>query len=407
MRILIYTHTFAPNIGGVETVVKSLASGFARWQGADGTPGVIVTVATRTRRGACDDKILPFQVVRLPSMRKLLCLIWAADIVHLFGPALLPMLMALLFRKPLVVEHCGFQAICPNGQLFFEPTQKPCPGHFMAGRHGECIRCNANIGRLNSIKLWILSFLRRWLCARAQSNIVLTNWLGELLHLPRSTTVYPGLPDNGYCELSRCASLCSTFAFVGRLVSTKGVQTLLQAVQQLRAEGLRLRLKVIGDGPDREPLRQQASALGVAESIEFLGYLSPERLEEHLAAAATVVMPSLAGETFGMVAAENMSRGKLLVVSDVGAMREVIGDTGMSFAPGDIEGLACCLRRVLKEPDLAHACGKMARQRALKLFREERRVGEHLAVYRRILKGSNPSPNGQGSVPRPLRSPKP
>jgi glycosyltransferase involved in cell wall biosynthesis len=49
----------------------------------------------------------------------------------------------------------------------------------------------------------------------------------------------------------------------------------------------------------------------------------------HLAEAATVVMPSMAGEVFGMVAAENMARGKLIILSDVGSLREVIGDTGL------------------------------------------------------------------------------
>src|SRR5208283_3041412 len=109
-------------------------------------------------------------------------------------------------------------------------------------------------------------------------------------------------------------------------------------------------------------------------------------------------MPSLAGEVFGMVAAENMFRGKLVVVSDVGAMREVIGETGLWFAPGDFNGLASCLRRVLNEPGLAEALGTKARLRALELFREERMVAEHLAVYHQLLGGSGPSSEGHGAV---------
>ena len=93
-------------------------------------------------------------MVRQPSLRELTRLIRAADVVHLAGPAFLPLLAALLLRKPVVVEHHGFQTICPNGQLFYEPTQQPCPGHFMAGRHGECIRCNARNGLLRSFIMW-------------------------------------------------------------------------------------------------------------------------------------------------------------------------------------------------------------------------------------------------------------
>jgi glycosyltransferase involved in cell wall biosynthesis len=391
-----YSHAFAPHIGGVETVVMSLAIGLAGGKQADGTTGAKVTVVTRTPRGSFDDEFLPFQVMRQPPLRELLRLIRTADVIHLFGPTLLPMLVALFLRKPLVVEHCGFQAICPNGLLLYEPTQEPCPGHFMAGRHGECIRCNSNIGRRNSLKLWFLTFLRRWLCTCAQSNIMLTNWLGDLLDLPRSTTIYPGLPDKGASEFSPHSSMHTTFAFVGRLVSTKGAQSLLYAASQLRTEGLYYRLKVIGDGPDREALQQQAIALGLMEAVQFVGYLPPEALEEHLAEAGTVVMPSLAGETFGMVAAENMSRGKLVVVSDIGALREVIGDAGLWFAPNDIQGLASCLRRVLKESDLAEALSKKARQRALRLFREERSVAEHFNVYLQLLGGFGPSPEQHG-----------
>lgn len=402
LRILIYSHAFAPNVGGIETVVMSLATGLADGKQADGTATAKVTVLTRTPRGAFDDETLPFHVVRRPSLGELLRLIRVADVIHLAGPVFLPLLAALLLRKPVVVEHHGFHTICPNGQLLHEPTQKPCPGHFMAGRHRECVRCNVNVGRLNSLKLWFLTFPRRWLCTRVQANIMPTNWLGELLQLPRSKTVYHGLPDKPCREFSGSSSADTTFAFVGRLVSTKGTQVLLQAAQQLSSDGIPYRLKVIGDGPDREALQRQAVAAGLEREVQFLGYVPPDSLEEHLMEAATVIMPSLAGEVFGMVAAENMFRGKLLIVSDVGAMREVIDGTGLSFAPGDVQGLASCMRRVLNEPDLTKALGKKAKQRAQQLFREERMVTEHLAIYRQVLGGPGSSTEGHSAVAQPL-----
>lgn len=196
MRILIYTHAFAPMIGGVETVVMSLAKGLAGWKSADASAAAQVTVVTRTPRGGFDDASLPFQVVREPSLRQLLRHIRAADVVHLVGPAFLPMLLGLLLRKPVAVEHHGFQVICPNGQLLYEPTQTPCPGHFMAGRHGQCFRCNAHAGMLESLKLWAFTFPRRWLCTRVQRNITPTNWLCTLLRLPRMTTIHHGLPSH-------------------------------------------------------------------------------------------------------------------------------------------------------------------------------------------------------------------
>ena len=388
MRILIYSHAFAPKFGGVETVVMSLAKGLAERKEADGKSTVEVTVATPTAQGVGNDAELPFTVVREPSLLQLVRLIRATDILHLAGPAFLPMVVALVLGKRMVVEHHGFQTICPNGQLLHEPTQLPCPGYFMAGRHGQCLRCNTRAGMFGSLKLWALTFPRRWLCTRAAQNITPTNWLSTLLKLPRMTTIHHGLPNHRVNVEPPAPSAPTTFAFIGRLVSTKGAQTLLQAAHILSSEGLRYQLKIIGDGPDRLALQKQVAELGIADSVQLLGYLPEARLEEQLRGVATVVMPSLAGEVFGMVAAENMARGKLLVYSDVGAMGEVVGDDGLSFPAGDVNSLAACLRRVLAEPGLAESLGKKARERMTRLFGEQRMLSQHVATYRELFASS-------------------
>src|SRR5215469_9608985 len=113
-KVLIYTHAFAPKVGGVETVVMSLATGLAGLSEADRIASLDVTVVTPTPRGQFDDESLPFQLVRQPSLAELAHLIRAADIIHLAGPALLPLFLGLFLRKPVVVEHHGYQAVCPN-----------------------------------------------------------------------------------------------------------------------------------------------------------------------------------------------------------------------------------------------------------------------------------------------------
>jgi glycosyltransferase involved in cell wall biosynthesis len=381
-----YTHAFAPHVGGVENVAMSLATGLAKLNlaGNSGTPNI--TVVTRTPRGDFDDASLPFGIVRQPSISLLMRLIRASDVIHLAGPCLLPMLIGLLFRKPVVVEHHGFQTICPNGQLLNEAAQIPCPGHFMAGRHGECVRCNAKGGLVRSLTLWFRTFPRRWLCTRVSANIMPTNWLSSLVRLPRSATVYHGLASTKMPEVLSAPVQPPTFAFLGRLVSTKGVHTLLQAAATLRAEGFQFRLKVIGDGPDRVILQNQALESGLGDAAEFLGYVAPGDLEKQLADVSTVVMPSLAGEVFGLVAAENMARGKLLIASDTGALTEVIGDAGLIFAAGDVEGLTRCMKRVLQDATLARQLGSAARTRASREFTRKRMLGQHLDLYSGVVK---------------------
>ena len=99
MRILIYTHAFAPQVGGVETYVMLLARGLTRSQQKERGEEVKVIVVTPTPAGEMDDAVLPFRVARRPGPATLLRLLRQADIVHLAGPSLLPMLIALAISQ--------------------------------------------------------------------------------------------------------------------------------------------------------------------------------------------------------------------------------------------------------------------------------------------------------------------
>lgn len=360
----------------------SLAAGSSRLDG--GSASFEVTVVTPTHRDGFSDSSLPFRVVRRPGVVQLIRLIRAADVVHLAGPCFLPLTIGLVLGKPVVVEHHGFQTICPNGQLL-QPAARPCPGHFMARRYEKCVSCNAEYGVRRSLIMFLTTFARRMLCKRVRSNITPTAWLGTLLQLPRSTTVHHAVSPPTSDQDCTVSPSHSTFAFVGRLVSTKGVQTLLEAAQQLSSEGFSYCIKVIGEGPDREALQKRAAVLGLNGSVQWLGYVSTDRLEVHLASAATVIMPSIAGEVFGMVAAENMSRGKLLIASDIGAMREVIGDTGLWFMPGDSAALAQRMKEVLRDSTLASRFGRKAQARAAEQFGPRRMLLHHLDIYQAAL----------------------
>jgi len=380
MKILIYTRKFLPEIGGVEMFVRLLAEGLAM------RGGVEVTVVTATRAAPEFDRQWSFLVVRGARIWQLARLMRCADVVHLSGPAFVPLALSVLLGRRVVLEHHGFQAACPNGQMFYEPTQTPCPGHFLAGRHGECLRCSAGHSRwhsLRNLRLWLATFPRRWLCRCVAVNVMPTEWIESLLKLPRSRTILHGIQAQPVG--SAPAHAPPTFVFQGRLVSTKGVDVLLRAALRLKQRGLVFRVCVVGDGPERSALEKQAQALGLAEEAVFTGTLHGEALEGTLRRAAAVVLPSLAGEVFGLVVAENMMRAKLVIVSSLGSLVEVLGDAGMVFAPGDAEQLASCLERVIREPQLAARLGQRARERAQRLFTWEPMVEQHLALYRTLL----------------------
>ncbi|HEY2546050.1 MAG TPA: glycosyltransferase family 4 protein [Candidatus Acidoferrum sp.] len=387
MTLLIYSHFFAPSVGGVETLVLSLARGLAALRAADDTPQFEVTLVTQTPAEGFDDASLPFRVVRQPNLIHLWDLIRASDVIHVAGTALTAMILGLLSRKPVIVEHHGFQAICPNGQLLIEPAGIPCPGHFMAGNHNECLRCNASRqGWAASLKLWLLTFVRRFVCERVSRNITPTAWLGGLVQLPRVVPIPHGLEFvSSRPAGAPSPSRAPVVAFQGRLVSTKGVAILLKAARILLTQNRAFDLLIIGDGPERAALELASQVAPLAGRVRFAGKLSSTQLDAVLAESSVVVVPSLGGEVFGLVVAENMSRGLPVITSDLGAFVEVVGEGGVTFRTGDADSLAEALGRILDDPDLAARLGQAGRQRVLEFCDYRQMLQNHVRVYRNAL----------------------
>jgi glycosyltransferase involved in cell wall biosynthesis len=384
MKILIYTQAFAPQVGGQETIVMLLARGLASVQIAETEGPIEITVVTPTSASGMDDSALPFRVVRRPKFFEICRLFRETDIIHLAGSMIVPMILGMLLRKPVVIEHHGFQPICPNGQLLYQPTQSLCSGHFMAGRFDKCIKCNAELGNLSAVKMWLLTFPRRWLSQRVAVNVMPTKWLGSLLNLNRMETIVHGLPPSDVVQVVSARPGTPTFVFVGRLVSTKGVRILLEATERLKAKSLAFKVKIVGRGPDRQLLENLARQMHIQEFVEFLGYVPSDSLPGILNSASAIVMPSMAGEVFGLSAAENMSNGKLVITSNLGSLSEVVGDAGMTFPVGNSAALGDLMAAVIEDPAKAEEIGLAARKRIEWKFSQDRMVVEHLTLYRRV-----------------------
>lgn len=196
MKILIYSHVFSPSIGGVEKIVQSLAEGLEEVPSPEGNGGCKVTLVTQTAAGASDTSVFSFPVVRRPTLTKLWRLVRETDIVHIAGPSLVPLLLAFLARKPVVVEHHGYQAICPNGLLTYQPGRTICPGHFQQRRYWKCWRCQScEVSPQRSLLSLLRMFPRSWLVQRAARNLAITRHVLERHRLPRAEVVYYGIED--------------------------------------------------------------------------------------------------------------------------------------------------------------------------------------------------------------------
>jgi glycosyltransferase involved in cell wall biosynthesis len=177
----------------------------------------------------------------------------------------------------------------------------------------------------------------------------------------------------------------SKFAFVGRLVSTKGVDLLLRASRELQQKGFDFKVFIIGDGPERNRLEALSTALGL-KNIEFAGHVPDHEVDRLTGDSLAVVEPSIAGEVFGLVAAENMMRGHAVIVSDEGALAEIVGASGLQFVAGDATSLARSMEYLLRSPAAASESGACARDRALRQFRAEQMSDCHAILYQEVLR---------------------
>ena len=128
------------------------------------------------------------------------------------------------------------------------------------------------------------------------------------------------------------------FLFAGRLAPEKDVATVIEAVRKADA-----RLVIAGTGPHEASLRRRAP-----RGVDFLGLVSPDRVQSLTAQARAVVVPALSYEASPMSVLEAFAAGVPVVANDVGALPELVedGGTGLLVPPGDPRALGSCLRRL-------------------------------------------------------------
>lgn len=139
--------------------------------------------------------------------------------------------------------------------------------------------------------------------------------------------------------------------YVGRLVSEKGVQVLIEAMPMILAGRPQARLLIAGRGPMEQELRGRARDLGVESQVSFAGFIDDDTRNQLLSGADVAVFPSLY-EPFGIVALEAMAARVPTVVSNTGGLGEIIqsGVNGLKAPPGDAARLAEAIVSVLADP---------------------------------------------------------
>lgn len=144
--------------------------------------------------------------------------------------------------------------------------------------------------------------------------------------------------------------------YITSVVEYEGIDTLVEAFAQMTNQGVEARLLLVGDGPVRKALQEQARNLGIAERCCFTGRIPHEEVLDYYSIIDLFVVPRKNRAVCRLVTPlkpfEAFSTGRAVVVSDVDALREIAGQSGAAatFRAEDPNDLAQLLSRLLEDP---------------------------------------------------------
>ena len=302
MRILISTTAFPPSVGGMETASLFLASGLAE-------RGYDITVVT-PMAGENDDAY-PFPVVRQPGPATLMRLVRETDLLWQNHIALRLLWPILLTPRPTIfMHHIWLDTNVEAGTKFGGLKRLVC----MMGHNA-----------------FVSSALRD--AARLKGPIIPNSYDEDVFRI---------IP-----EIARDRDV----AFLGRLTPLKGADILIDAIGLLARKNNRLTTTIIGAGAQEAALRARVASAGISGHVEFSGPLRGEALARMLNRHRILVVPSRWEEPFGIVVLEALASGCVVAVADSGALPEVVGPCGPTFAKDDPKALAAALERLVANPE--------------------------------------------------------
>jgi teichuronic acid biosynthesis glycosyltransferase TuaC len=180
-----------------------------------------------------------------------------------------------------------------------------------------------------------------------------------------------------------------TLVSVGNLIERKRHADVIQALALLAPAWPTLRYVIVGDGPEREPLRALAQARGIGDRVALKGRLEPAQALAEARAGSLFVMPSVA-EAFGVAYVEAMAAG----VPAIGCAGEdgpeeitAAGGGIVLVAPRDPRALAGAIDGLLRDSARRAALSAQARETVAREFTWERCGHETIAAYEEVLRG--------------------
>jgi glycosyltransferase involved in cell wall biosynthesis len=139
--------------------------------------------------------------------------------------------------------------------------------------------------------------------------------------------------------------------FVGTIEPRKNLNFLIDVISRVREKIPDVKLLIVGRfGWGSEDILKKVQGLDLNSSIEFLGVVSDDKLNQLFASSTAFVFPSLS-EGFGLPPVEAMTAGCPVISSNAGALIETVGDGGVLLSPHDFDGWVNAILKVLQDVD--------------------------------------------------------
>ena len=193
--------------------------------------------------------------------------------------------------------------------------------------------------------------------------------------------VFPTFTDIDDFVQERDTELGNFVLFVGNLQRVKGIDILLDAFAEISPDLPDFKLILIGQGPEKENLKSQASNLKIQDKVKFKGELSLTETRKVMKNCWCLVLPSVS-EGLGRVLVEAMALGKPVIGSRVGGIPDLIkdGQNGFLFEVGNVNQLVEKLRILLSDKALAVKMGRRGREFVQANFSNKKYIADYLEM---------------------------
>ncbi len=308
-------------------------------------------------------------------------------IYHQLSPAFLPILKEHLI--PIVQTLHDYKPVCPTYSMVANGgICERCSGKRFF--HAALVRCNRGsfaASSLNAVEMYLHHALGWYDLPDVYitPSVFMRNKLIEFGMSATKLLHIPNFVDSRRFPYSQESD--RYFVYAGRLVPIKGVKTLLRAMSL--NPGIDARLLIVGDGPQRVELEEDARQWGL-KTVEFLGYRDRNALKDIVSRAMFTVLPSEVYENCPMAVLESMALGRPVVGARIGGIPELIveGETGVLFESGNAEQLAEALHRMVQDRARCLAMGRAARARVERLYSPELHYERVMAAYDGVRNGA-------------------